>query len=61
MKVNISPGLVADEKPLDHMAFTKMMAEVRSSVLQPLSSNISPTVRRKISEKNSSALVGGVF
>lgn len=48
-----------DEKHLDHISFSKMIAEVRSSVLQPLSSNINSSVRRKINDKNSSALVGG--
>ncbi|EEB18678.1 Forkhead box protein P1, putative, partial [Pediculus humanus corporis] len=59
-KLNISSGPNLDEKHLDHISFTKMIAEVRSSVLQPLSSNISPSVRRKLSEKNNSSLVGEI-
>lgn len=57
--LNISTGQNMDEKHLDHISFSKMIAEVRSSVLQPLSSNINSSVRRKINDKNSSALVGG--
>ncbi|KAK6620383.1 hypothetical protein RUM44_006784 [Polyplax serrata] len=59
-KLNISSGPTMDDKHLDHISFSKMIAEVRSSVLQPLSSNISPSVRRKINEKNNSTLVGGL-
>ncbi|KAL0267760.1 UNVERIFIED_CONTAM: hypothetical protein PYX00_009936 [Menopon gallinae] len=57
--LNISSAPNMDEKHMDHISFTKMIAEVRSSVLQPLSSNINSSVRRKINDKTSSALVGG--